>query len=39
MTIDEINDEWTKDSNIDRTELGEESLKIPQLHNKYLKIY
>jgi hypothetical protein len=39
MTIDEINDEWTKDCNIDRTELGEESLKIPQLHNKYLKIY
>lgn len=39
MTIDEIYDEWSKDCNIDRTELGEESLKIPQVHSKYLKIY
>ena len=26
------NDHWAKDSKIDRTELGEESIKIPQLH-------
>ncbi|NBQ93357.1 hypothetical protein EB118_22880 [bacterium] len=39
MTLDQIMKEWTKDSVIDPTELGEESIKIPQLHSKYLKIY
>lgn len=38
MKIEDIYDSWKEDSNIDRTELGEESLKIPQLHNKYLKL-
>ena len=28
-------DEWDEDSKIDRSELGEESIKIPQLHHKY----
>lgn len=31
--------EWEKDSQVDRTELGEESIKIPQLHHKYYKQY
>jgi len=31
--------EWNKDCKIDETELGSESAKIPQVHNKYLKIY
>jgi ribonucleotide reductase alpha subunit len=31
--------EWDKDCKIDITELGTESAKIPQVHNKYLKIY
>lgn len=31
--------EWDEDSKIDRTELGEESIKIPQLHHKYYKFY
>lgn len=39
MKIDEIYSLWEKDSNIDRTELGEESLRIPQLHHKYFKIF
>ncbi len=37
MKTDEIILEWEKDSVIDNTELGKESLKIPQLHSKYLK--
>jgi hypothetical protein len=39
MNFEEIVKEWDKDCKIDETELGTESLKIPQLHNKYLKIY
>ena len=39
MKIDDIYNEWEKDSQIDRTELGEESLKIPKLHHKYFKIF
>jgi len=37
--IDYYFDQWQKDSHIDRTELGEESIKIPQLHHKYYKFY
>ena len=37
--LDEYFDLWAEDSKIDRTELGEESIKIPQLHNKYYKMY
>ena len=36
--LDEYFDLWAEDSKIDRTELGEESIKIPQLHHKYYKI-
>ena len=39
MTLDEVLEEWHKDSQLDRTELGEEALKIPQLHSKYYKLY
>ena len=39
MKLEEIQSLWDKDSNINRTELGDESLKIPQLHSKYYKIY
>lgn len=39
MKIEEIYDLWEKDSIIDRTELAEESLKIPQLHHKYFKLF
>jgi hypothetical protein len=36
--LEEILKEWEKDSVIDSTEPGKELLKIPTLHNKYLKI-
>lgn len=39
MKLEEIQLLWEKDSCIDRTELGEESLRIPQLHSKYFKIF
>jgi len=39
MQLDDILSEWRKDAEIDRTELGEEALKIPQLHSKYYNIY
>lgn len=37
MKTDELILEWEKDGEIDKTELGKESLRIPQLHSKYLK--
>jgi hypothetical protein len=39
MTIDEILENWQKDSQIDKTELGEEALNIPKLHHKYYQIF
>ena len=39
MQIDDIHNEWSIDSQIDRTELGAESIKIPQLHAKYFKFF
>ena len=39
MTIDDIHAMWAKDAKIERDELADESMKIPQLHSKYLKIY
>ena len=32
MQLDEIFELWKKDSEIDRTELGEASTNIPKLH-------
>lgn len=32
-------EEWRLDATVDSTELGIASLKIPELHSKYLKIY
>lgn len=39
MKLDEIQTMWVNDSQIDRTELGEESLRIPQLHSKYYNLF
>jgi hypothetical protein len=39
MRLEEIQDMWERDSCIDRSELGEESLRVPQLHSKYYKVY
>lgn len=38
MNLEKIQEEWAVDAQIDRTELLEESLKIPHLHSKYFKI-
>lgn len=38
MTLEEILESWENDCVVDKTELAEESLKIPGLHSKYLKI-
>lgn len=39
MKLEEIEALWEQDSKIDRTDLDNESLKIPMLHSKYYKIY
>jgi hypothetical protein len=39
MKIEEIVELWKEDSNIDRTELGDEAIKIPKLHHKYYEIF
>ncbi len=36
ITLDDIKSQWADDSKIDGDILDEESLKIPQLHSKYL---
>lgn len=38
MNLENLKELITKDSQIDSTELGIESLKIPQIHGKYLNI-
>jgi hypothetical protein len=39
MKLEDIQEQWAKDADIDRTELGHVSLSIPKLHNRYYKIY
>ena len=39
MTLEELQEQVDKDLKINDTELDLESLKTPQLHNKYLKYY
>jgi hypothetical protein len=38
LKLEEILNSWDQDTEIDRTELGEESRKIAKLHAKYLRI-
>jgi hypothetical protein len=38
MKIDDIMELWQKQSKIDQSEAGIESLKIPELHNQFSKI-
>lgn len=38
MKLEEILDAWDKDSKIDRTELGDESLKLSRLTAKWIRI-
>ena len=39
MKFEEIQILWAGDCEIDETELSQESVKIPQLHNKYLILF
>lgn len=39
MKLEDIQLMWQEDSKIDRTELGEESLRVPQLHSKYFTLF
>jgi Recombination, repair and ssDNA binding protein UvsY len=39
MKLDEIVELWNVDSEIDKTLISNESIKIPKLHNKYYKIF
>lgn len=39
VKLDEIINEWKKDCEVDITNLGSESIKIPKLHSKYLSMY
>ena len=39
MNLDEIRKSVSKDITMDKTELDMESMKTPQLHNKYLILY
>lgn len=38
MKLEDILSEWKVDAEIDKTELTDESVKIPKLHHKYLKM-
>lgn len=38
MKLEEIHQLWADDCDVNRMELGEESLKLPKLHSKYLNI-
>jgi hypothetical protein len=38
MKLEDIIEEWRKDALFDDTELDNEALKVPSMHNKYLKI-
>ena len=39
MKLEEIQELWNRDREIDISELATESIRIPQIHEKYLKIY
>ncbi|NDG32076.1 hypothetical protein EB118_18620, partial [bacterium] len=39
MKLEDIQLLWDKDSKINPTDLAAESLRVPDLHNKYYKIY
>ena len=37
--IDDLMESWKKDSQIDSTELGSESVRLSSLHSKYIEVY
>lgn len=38
MTLDEIHSHWEKDSKINRGDISEQSIRVPELHHKYMKM-
>jgi len=38
MTLDELIDQWEKDSTVDGDNLDRESIRTPNIHSKYLRI-
>jgi hypothetical protein len=39
MLLEEIQNNWFQDCRVDQTDLGNAAAKIPELHQKYYKIY
>lgn len=39
MTHEELLNMWEKDAGIDKTSLDDESVNVPSLHHKYLRLY
>ena len=39
FSLEDIQNEWEKNSKIDYSNLGTESIRIPVIHDKYLKIF
>lgn len=39
MTFEKLFEEWKVDSEVDKTDLATESLKIPKLHHKYYMMF
>jgi hypothetical protein len=39
MNLEQLQDLWKKDSEIDTDKYGEESIRIPQLHMRYMEFY
>jgi len=39
MNLEQLQDLWKKDSEIDPDKYGEESIRIPQLHMRYMEFY
>ena len=39
MNLENLQDMWQKDSVIDTDKFGEESVRVPQLHMRYMEFY
>ena len=39
MNIEQLQEKWKQDSVIDPDKYGEESVRIPQLHMRYMEFY
>ena len=39
MKLEDIYELWGEDSKIDQEHLGDEAIKVPQLHHKYYNIW